>query len=136
MAEPSISGSLRELAAAVSDMLRLNFSMLYVEMSQKATLILRAAIALALAFAIILFAISYSIFAAYHWLIALAFSPMAASWIVAGICLLISGALALYGIGAISKLSPVPKRTIAEFSKNFAFVKSNLKSGATSDDAR
>ena len=130
---PTISGSLSDIVANVSDMLRLNLSMFRVEMSQKMARVVRAVAALAVAAVVLVFALSYAVFSLYLWIVSTGFSPQASSWIVSGVALALGGALLLYGIGAIMKLSPVPERTLGEFGKNISALKANLKRGAAND---
>jgi len=133
---PTISGSLSDMAANISDMLRLNLSMFRLEMSQKASRAIRAVVALAAATAILVFALSYSVFAIYLHVVAWGFTPQVASWMVAGGALILGGVLMMYGIGAIMKLSPVPERTLNEFGKNISAIKANFTNGAPANDAR
>lgn len=133
---PSISGSMSEIAANVSEMLRLNLSMFRVEMSEKAARAIRAAVALCVATAVLIFALSYTVFGIYLWIVSMGFSAMASSWMVAAGSLIIGGALLVYAISAIMKLSPVPERTLTEFGKNISALKANLKPGAPANDAR
>lgn len=131
-----IAGSLADIVSNASELLRLNISMLRVEMSEKVSQAFLAGVALLVSAIILAFALSYAIFGMYLWLTMQGFSPFAAAWMIAGVMFAIGGLLMLIGMVKLLKFSAVPDRTIAELNKNMSAIKGTIRRQEVANDVR